>query len=59
MFSYQSAKEALEDLDDNLCKRIKNRDFIDYLKNEGTLTEEKLLKLVLGAVNRRLDRTKA
>ena len=59
MFSYQSAKEALEDLDDNLCKRIKNRDFIDYLRNEGTLTEEKLLKLVLGAVNRRLDRTKA
>ena len=52
---HQEAQKALEELDDKMCEDKECRDFVDYLKYEGTLNEDKLLKLVLGAVNRKYD----
>ena len=58
----RKARAALADLDDNLCK---DRDIVDTVTwDDGdnqarTLEGEKLLKVVLGSVVRRLDRQKA
>ncbi|KAK2005503.1 hypothetical protein LZ32DRAFT_612053 [Colletotrichum eremochloae] len=56
------ASEALRELDDNLGKRVDGdlRDMVDAVTwehgNRGVLTADNILKVVLGAVVRRLDR---
>jgi hypothetical protein len=66
----EGAKEALEELDDELSNLVKGgvRDIVDTVTwtggisaNEGGvgLTGETVLKVCLGSVNRRLDRIKA
>jgi uncharacterized protein YegL len=59
----EGAKEALQELDDELSSLVEGgvRDMVDTVTwdlNEGgnNLTGEHILKIVLGAVNRRLDR---
>lgn len=66
----EGAKEALQELDDGLCELVEGgvRDMVDTVTwtggaaaSEGGvgLTGENLLKVVLGAVVRRLDRRRA
>ena len=62
----EGAKEALEELDDELSNLVEGgiRDIVDtvtWASSEGsiTLTGELILKCLLGAVNRRLDRQRA
>ncbi|KAK2008521.1 hypothetical protein LZ32DRAFT_453723 [Colletotrichum eremochloae] len=56
------AREALRELDDDLVKRVDGdlRDMVDTVTwehgNRGVLTADNILKVVLGAVVRRLDR---
>ncbi|KAL0929478.1 von willebrand factor [Colletotrichum truncatum] len=54
------ARDALRELDDDLVKKYGVRDIVDTVtweKNQrGVLTAESILKVVLGAVVRRLDR---
>ncbi|WYZ37384.1 hypothetical protein EsH8_II_000890 [Colletotrichum jinshuiense] len=56
------AREALRELDDDLVQRVEGdlRDMVDTVTWErgssGTLTADSILKVVLGAVVRRLDR---
>ncbi|KAI9782815.1 MAG: hypothetical protein M1839_004566 [Geoglossum umbratile] len=51
------AAEALKKLDDGLSKRESVRDMVDTVPfSGGGLTSDGILKVVLGAVNRRLDR---
>lgn len=60
-----AARKHLEHLDDELGKAVKNdhvRDIVDTVPWEGqmgrTLSADGILKVVLGAVNKRLDRQK-
>ncbi|KAK2052396.1 hypothetical protein LY76DRAFT_341334 [Colletotrichum caudatum] len=59
------APEALRELDDGLVKRVGGdlRDMVDTVTwehgNRGVLTADSILKVVLGAVVRRLDRRRA
>ncbi|KAL8764066.1 MAG: hypothetical protein Q9184_000277 [Pyrenodesmia sp. 2 TL-2023] len=56
----RGAAEALRELDDELAKTANIRDMVDTVPWEGghRLTSDKIMKCVLGAVNRRLDRKK-
>ncbi|KAI9673746.1 MAG: hypothetical protein M1829_003983 [Trizodia sp. TS-e1964] len=58
----QGAAEALQELDDGLAEMGGVRDIVDTVPWKGangdTLDGEGILKVVLGAVNRRLDRKK-
>lgn len=58
-----SARKYLEQLDDELGKAVRNdhvRDIVDIVPWKGqtgrTLSSDGILKVVLGAVNKRLDR---
>ncbi|OTA65428.1 hypothetical protein K449DRAFT_392542 [Hypoxylon sp. EC38] len=58
-----SATQALRELDDELCRRESIRDMVDTATFNGankadqpTLTADGILKVVLGAVKRKLDR---
>jgi len=53
------ATEALRDMDDALSTRGGVRDMVDTVPWKGSLQGDQMLKVVLGAVNRRLDRKKA
>lgn len=60
-----AAQKYLEQLDDELGKAVKNgnvRDIVDTVPWKGqtgrTLSGDGILKVVLGAVNKRLDRQK-
>jgi len=50
------ATEALRELDDELGKMRDVRDMVDTAPWRGSLEGDKMLKVVLGAVNKRLDR---
>lgn len=50
------ATEALKDLDDGLVERGCARDIVDTVPWKQSLSADSVLKVVLGAVNRRLDR---
>ncbi|KAK2742622.1 hypothetical protein FQN55_007741 [Onygenales sp. PD_40] len=53
----QGAKEWLASLDDDLCKHYGVRDMVDTAPWEKKkLTHEKVLKIMLGAINKRFDR---
>ncbi|KAI4194929.1 MAG: hypothetical protein LQ346_003582 [Caloplaca aetnensis] len=56
----KGAAQALRKLDDELAKTANIRDILDTVPWEGGygLTPDKIMKCVLGAVNRRLDRKK-
>ncbi|OKL64683.1 hypothetical protein UA08_01052 [Talaromyces atroroseus] len=63
--SDKAAQRHLEQLDDELCKAVKNdhvRDIVDTVPWKGqsgrTLSGDGVLKVVLGAVNKKLDRQK-
>lgn len=58
-----TATQALQELDDELCRRESIRDMVDTATFNGankadqpTLTADGILKVVLGAVKRKLDR---
>ncbi|KAF3929521.1 hypothetical protein ABW19_dt0203234 [Dactylella cylindrospora] len=57
--SEAEATEALRELDDALSSRDNIRDMVDTVPYRGTLQGDQMLKVVLGAVNKRLDRKKA
>lgn len=50
------AREALEDLDDELSSRHGIRDMVDTVPYQGEMTAELIIKVLLGGINRRLDR---
>lgn len=50
------AREALEELDDSLVEMGCPRDMVDTVPWKGRLSPQGMLKVVLGAVNRRIDR---
>ncbi|KAF3926802.1 hypothetical protein ABW20_dc0100585 [Dactylellina cionopaga] len=52
------ATEALRELDDELGNMRDVRDMVDTAPWRGSLEGDKMLKVVLGAVNKRLDRKK-
>lgn len=54
-----SATEALRELDDALGDMKDVRDMVDTVPWRGSLQGDQMLKVVLGAVNKRLDRKKA
>jgi uncharacterized protein YegL len=63
--SDKEARKHLEQLDDELCKAVANgqvRDIVDTVPWKGqtghTLSGDGILKVVLGAVNKKLDRQK-
>jgi len=54
-----SATKFLEELDDNLQSKYNIRDMVDttpFKKIHGRLTAEMLTKILLGGINRRVDR---
>lgn len=52
------AAESLRELDDDICKNSGSRDIVDTttLDDDGNLCKDTILKVVLGAVDRRLDK---
>ncbi|WOO82938.1 uncharacterized protein LOC62_04G006418 [Vanrija pseudolonga] len=53
------ATEALQDLDDALENRYNIRDIVDTVPYAGAMTAEMIVKVLLGGINRRLDRRNA
>lgn len=53
------ATEALQDLDDALENRYNIRDIVDTVPFAGAMTAEMIVKVLLGGINRRLDRRNA
>jgi uncharacterized protein YegL len=54
-----SAREALEELDDALQNRYQIRDIVDTIPYKGEMDSEDIIKVLLGGINRRLDRKAA
>jgi len=50
------ATEALQDLDDALENRYDIRDIVDTVPYQGEMTADAIVKVLLGGINRRLDR---
>jgi hypothetical protein len=50
------AAEALQDLDDALENRYDIRDIVDTVPYQGEMTADMIVKVLLGGINRRLDR---
>lgn len=50
------ATKALEELDDELSSRYGIRDMVDTVPYQAELTSELIVKVLLGGINRRLDR---
>ncbi|KAL1408605.1 hypothetical protein Q8F55_005418 [Vanrija albida] len=53
-----AATAALEELDDALENRYKIRDIVDTVPFQGEMTAETIVKVLLGGINRRMDRKK-
>ncbi|EPQ59051.1 hypothetical protein GLOTRDRAFT_136033 [Gloeophyllum trabeum ATCC 11539] len=54
--NFRSATAFLNELDDSLSKTHGIRDMVDTTPYAGQLTVEKLTKILLGGINRRVDR---
>lgn len=51
------ASEFLRSLDNDLCKEHHCRDIVDTTHYTGVLNEDVLCKMLLGGINRRVDRS--